>query len=282
MAKHKLIVVEGSEIRFYNEQEDDFLSLTDIARKFNERTDQVILNWMRTRSTVEFLGAWEMLHNAGFDAEQFEQIRNQTGSAAFVLSVRDWVGNTHAVGIRAQTGRYGGTFAHRDIAFEFLSYLNPTFKLYVIKEFQRLKSEEAVQAKKELDWNLKRMLAKVNYRIHTEAVREYLIPPRLTYTKSEGIYFASEADLLNKALFGLTAREWRLANPEMRGNMRDYASAEQLLVLSNIENLNAEFLHQGMPQHERLNRLNEVAIYQLELLLDIPAVRGLDGGGEEK
>lgn len=282
MAKHKLIVVEGSEIRFYNEQEDDFFSLTDIARKFNERTDQVILNWLRTRSTVEFLGAWEMLHNAGFDAEQFEQIRNQTGSAAFVLSVRDWVGNTHAVGIRAQTGRYGGTFAHRDIAFEFLSYLNPTFKLYVIKEFQRLKSEEAVQAKKELDWNLKRMLAKVNYRIHTEAVREYLIPPRLTYTKSEGIYFASEADLLNKALFGLTAREWRLANPEMKGNMRDYASAEQLLVLSNIENLNAEFLHQGMPQHERLNRLNEVAIYQLELLLDIPAVRGLDGGGEEK
>lgn len=268
MAKQQIITVDNTEIRFYTESQDDFLSLTDIARRFNERTDQVILNWMRTRNTVDFLGAWETLHNRIFNSLNFEGIRNQTGAAAFVLTVSDWVERTNAIGIRAKAGRYGGTFAHRDIAFEFLSYLNPAFKLFVIKEFQRLKEAEVGT----LEWNVNRMLAKVNYRIHADAVREHLVPPRIYNTKAEGIYFANEADLLNTALFGITAGQWRLANPDLRGNLRDHASAEQLLVLANLENLNAEFIRQGLSQGDRLERLNEIAIHQMELLVGLPAI----------
>lgn len=216
MAKHKIITVEGTEIRFYQERKEDFISLTDIARKFNERTDQVISNWLRTRNTIDFLGAWESLHNENFNPLNFEGIRNQTGASAFVLSVSDWVEQTGAIGIRAKAGRYGGTYAHRDIAFEFLSYLSPAFKLYVFKEFQRLKSIETQEQKKALEWDLKRTLAKINYRIHTDAVKEYLAPPRIYNTRREGIYFASEADLLNLALFGITAKQWREANPEAK------------------------------------------------------------------
>ncbi|MDB4727830.1 KilA-N domain-containing protein [Saprospiraceae bacterium] len=278
MAKQKTLSVQGIEIRYYQQKEEDFISLTDIGKKFNSRADQLISNWLRTRATVNFLGAWESLHNPSFNSLNFEGIKNQTGEPTFVLSVSDWVSQTGAVGIRAKAGRYGGTYAHMDIAFEFLSYLSPTFKLYVFKEFQRLKLIEAEEQKKTLKWDLKRTLAKVNYIFHTDAVKEYLVPARIYNTKKEGVYYASEADLLNVALFGMTAKEWRLANPDKKGNMRDYASAEQLLVLANLENLNAEFIKQGMSQNDRLVRLNEIAIHQMSLLVNVPAMKNLDKG----
>ena len=277
MAKSSAVIsVEDIQIRFYTEKEEDFISLTDIARKFNERTDQVILNWLRTRNTVDFLGAWETLHNKDFNPLNFEGIRNQTGSATFVLTVTDWVQATAAIGIRAKAGRYGGTFAHKDIAFEFLSYLSPTFKLYVFKEFQRLKQEEASRTKDLLEWNLHRTLSKLNYLVHTDAVKQHLIPPRLAGTKLEGLYFATEADLLNLALFGMTAKEWQLANPTAKGNARDNATTEQLLVLANLENLNAEFIRQGFTKEQRLTRLNEIAIHQMQLFAHVPSLNQPD------
>lgn len=281
MAKQNVIVVEGSEIRFYEEKEHDFISLTDIAKKFNERTGQLILNWLRTRSTVSFLGAWEMLHNPSFNVLNFEDIKNQTGEATFVLTITDWTERTGAIGIRAKTGRYGGTFAHKDIAFEFLSFLSPTFKLYVFKEFQRLKEIETKENKQALAWNLNRTLSKVNYIIHTDAVKQHLIPPRIAGTKLEGLYYATEADLLNLALFGTIAKEWKLVNPTSKGNMRDYATTEQLLVLANLENLNAEYIKLGFGKEERLQRLNEVAIHQMSLLATMPIISQL-GSGEKK
>lgn len=261
-----VIVVEDTQIRFYQEKEEDFISLTDIAKKFSDRTGQLILNWLRTRSTINFLGTWEKLHNPDFNVLNFENIRSLTGEATFVLSMTDWMGQTNAIGVRAKTGRYGGTYAHRDIAFEFLSYLDPAFKLYVFKEFQRLKTIEAAEKKDSLDWNFKRMLAKVNYDIHTEAVQTHLLPPRLADLKTAGLVFASEADLLNVALFGVTARQWQSQNPELKGNLRDYASADQLLVLANLENLNAHLIREGLSQDERLQKLNEVAFHQMHLL----------------
>lgn len=190
MAKQKKITVDGTEIRFYHEKEDDFISLTDIAKKFNEKTGRIILNWLRTRSTVNFLGAWEILHNTNFNVLNFEKIRNETGEPTFVLSIMDWVNQTKAIGIRAKRGRYGGTYAHRDIAFEFASALSPTFKLYVFKEFQRLKEIEQAKHQKNLDWNLKRILSKLNYTIHTDAIKANLIPPRIT--KGKGFIYANE------------------------------------------------------------------------------------------
>ena len=265
--QQSVIIVEETEIRFYREAQEDFISLTDIAKKFNERTGQLIMNWLRTRSTVNFLGAWEMLHNPNFNVLNFEDIKNRTGEATFVLTSSDWVEKTGATGIRSKTGRYGGTFAHRDIAFEFLSYLSPTFKLYVIKEFQRLKDIEGRERKGDLDWDLRRSLAKINYRIHTDAVQRHLIGPKKSWrSKLDGVAFAGEADVLNLALFGFTARQWQAQNPERKGNLRDYATAEELLVLANLENLNADYLKNGLPQDERLERLSEAAIYQLGLL----------------
>lgn len=281
MAKQHVIVVEGSEIRFYEEREEDYISLTDIAKKFNERTGQLILNWLRTRSTVNFLGAWEMLHNPGFNVPNFEDIKNQTGEATFVLTITDWTERTGAIGIRAKTGRYGGTFAHKDIAFEFLSFLSPTFKLYVFKEFQRLKAIATKDNQQALEWNLKRTLSKVNYLIHTDAVRQHLVPPRIAGTKLEGLYYATEADLLNLALFGTTAKEWRQANPSLKGNVRDYATAEQLLVLANLENLNAEYIKLGFVKADRLQRLNEVAIHQMSLLATAPTISRLESGDQQ-
>lgn len=266
MAKQtSTILVQETEIRFYEEKNGDFISLTDIAKKFNERSGQLIMNWVRNRSTVDFLGAWEVLHNNGFNVLNFEDIKSQTGSATFVLAVSDWIERTGAIGIRTTQGRYGGTYAHRDIAFEFLSYLSPTFKLYVIKEFQRLKEIEVAQSQDSLQWNLRRTLSKVNYRVHADAIKMHLIPPRLANTKQEGIVYASEADVLNIALFGMTAKQWKEANPTLKGNMRDYATAEQLLVLVNLENLNAHFIKEKTNQADRLRKLNQVAIYQMEL-----------------
>jgi len=280
MAKQKKLTVQGTEIRYYEQNKIDFVSLTDIAKKFNKRTDQIISNWLRTRSTVSYLGAWESLHNPNFNPLNFEGIRNQTGAPTFVLSVSDWINQTNAIGIRTKAGRYGGTYAHRDIAFEFMSYLSPTFRLYVVKEFQRLKIKETEEGKEALEWDIKRTLAKVNYRIHTDAIKEYLIPVRISNNKKNGIYYASEADLLNVALFGKPARQWRLENPELKGNIRDYASAEQLLVLANLENLNAEFIAQGMTQDDRLTRLNEIAIHQMNLLVSLPTTKKLLEGDE--
>ena len=233
------------------------------------------MNWLRTRSTVSFLGAWEVLYNPSFNVLNFEDIKSQTGEATYVLTATDWIERTGAIGIRSKTGRYGGTFAHKDIAFEFLSYLSPTFKLYVFKEFQRLKQIEAQENREGLEWSVKRTLTKINYRIHTDAVKTHLIPPRVASGGKEGIVYASEADLLNVALFGVTAKQWQGINPELKGNVRDYASAEQLLVLANLENLNAHLIKEGLSQDERLQKLNEVAIYQMALLSDPKMIQGL-------
>jgi KilA-N domain len=281
MAKQNIIKVDGTDIRIVNEETSDFISLTDIARRFNERTDQIITNWLRTRSTIEFLGVWETINNyENFNPLNFEGIKNQAGSPTFVLTVSDWVNSTNAIGIRAKAGRYGGTFAHRDIALEFASYLSPALRLYIIQEIQRLKLEE--NQTKGLQWNLSRLLSKVNYHIHTDAVKSHLIPARVQNTRFEGIIYATEADLLNLALFGISSREWQAQNPDFKGNIRDNASTEQLLVMANLENLNAEFIHQGLSKNDRLQRLNEIAIHQLELMLMVNTVKLFDSDDSQK
>ncbi len=244
MAKKTILTVQDTEISILSQKDQDYFSLTDIAKRVNERSDMVISNWLRNRNTIEFLGVWEQLHNPDFNPIEFDGIKNKAGLNSFILTVKQWQERTGAIGLIAKTGRYGGTFAHKDIALEFCSWVSPVFKLYLLKEFERLKQKEAQDSKEALEWNLKRTLAKVNYRIHTDAVKEHLIPPRIYNTKAEGSYFANEADLLNMALFGIIANQWRQANPDAKGNMRDYATAEQLLVLANLENLNAEFIKQ--------------------------------------
>lgn len=272
MAKHKkmTISVDGTEIRYYKEKKDDFISITDIAKKFNERSGQIILNWLRTRSTISFLGAWETIHNNSFNVLTFEDIRNRAGDPTFTLSISDWVSQTEAIGIRSKTGRYGGTFAHKDIAFEFLSYLSPTFKLYVFKEFQRLKSIETVENRQNIEWNLHRLLSKINYKVHTDAIKDELIPPRLS--KKNGFIYANEADILNVAVFGYTSKIWRLSNEDKKGNIRDFASPEQLLILANLESLNAEFIRMKISQDERVDLLNKAAINQMKSLLSSPSL----------
>jgi hypothetical protein len=282
MAKETTIKVQGIEIRILEKNKTDYISLTDIAKSANERTDIVITNWFRNRNTVEFLGLWEQMHNPNFNPIEFDGIRSKTGLNNFILSTTEWVSKVNAIGIEARAGRYGGTYAHMDIAFEFCSWISPVFKLYFIKEFQRLKGIEADQKKESLDWNLKRTLAKINYRIHTDAVKLYLIPPKLENTKQEGIAYASEADMLNLALFGMTAKKWQEENPTLKGNVRDYATAEQLLVLANLENLNAHLIKQGIKQSERLEQLNDVAIYQMELLSGSNLLRGVKELPEEQ
>jgi KilA-N domain len=284
MAKKITLTVQETDIAILSDKDQDFFSLTDIAKRINiDNPSAVVMNWMRNKDTIEFLGTWEILHNPNFNPLEFEGVKNEAGTNRFVLSPSKWIDRTDALGITTKAGRYGGgTFAHRDIALEFCSWVSPVFKLYLIKEFQRLKDIEAEQAKETLAWNVKRTLAKVNYLIHTDAVKEHLVPPRVYNTKAESIYFASEADLLNMALFGLSAKQWREANPEQKGNMRDYASAEQLLVLANLENLNAEFIRQGLSQNDRLIRLNEIAIHQIGLLLNVPGMKRLTEGGHEK
>lgn len=222
---------------------------------------------MRTRSTIEFLGLWEKLNNSNFKPIEFEGFKNESGKNSFVLTPQKWTNKTEAIGLFSKSGRYGGgTFAHKDIAFEFASWLSPEFKLYLIKEFQRLKEDES--SRKSLDWDLKRALAKINYRIHTDAIREHLIPPELTGQQIHAIY-AGEADILNMALFGLTAKNWRDQNPDKDGNIRDYATTEQLVVLSNLETINALLLNENLPQTERLIKLNKTAISQMSSLLGV-------------
>ena len=264
MPKSNRIEVKGQLITIVKMEQEDFISLTDIARfKDAEHTDAIIQNWMRNRNTVELLGLWETIHNPDFKPLEFEGFRKQAGLNSFVLTPKRWIETTQAVGIVSKSGRYGGTFAHKDIAFEFASWISIEFKLYVIKEFQRLKDEENDRLK--LNWNLNRTLAKINYRIHTDAIKENIIPENLSKEQINQIY-ANEADVLNVALFGKTAKQWRDENPDSEGNIRDYSTIEQLLVLANLESLNAEFIRMGLPQSERLVKLNQTAIRQMKSL----------------
>lgn len=265
MAKNKKINVQGVEIVVYENNQDDYFSITDLARhKDAQHTDSIIQNWMRNRNTIELLGFWETIYNPNFKPLEFEGFRKQAGLNSFVMTPKKWIETTNAIGIVSKSGRYGGTFAHKDIALEFASWISIEFKLYVIKEFQRLKDEENNRLK--LEWNLQRTLAKVNYQIHTDAIKENLIPKAVTKQQANFVY-ANEADLLNVALFGLTAKEWREQNPDHKGNMRDDATLEQLVVLSNMESINALLIGQGLPQSERLIQLNKVAITQMKSLL---------------
>jgi KilA-N domain len=274
MAKsHTSLKVDNFTIRLYNVEKEDYFSLTDMAKKSSARTEIVIQNWMRGRNTIEFLGLWESLNNPNFNHIEFDVIKSKVGLNTFVLTVSDWVKSTNAIGIQASAGRYGGTYAHKDIAFEFGSWLNPSFKLLIIKEFQRLKTDESTRLG--LDWNLKRQLAKANWHIHTEAVREHLVPIIDWNTRREAYAQASEADLLNLALFGMTAREWKAANPDLSGNLRDHASTEQLLVLANLQSLNAKLLEWDSPKDQRLEILNKTAREQMEILVNTRAVQNI-------
>lgn len=262
--KRTTIEVRGTPISILNQGDQDFISLTDIARHRNSlEPSSVISNWMRGRSTIEFLGLWEQLSNPNFKPLDFERFRDEAGSNYFVLSPQRWIEATAAIGITSKSGRNGGTFAHRDIAFEFASWISSEFKLYLIKEFQRLKDDE--NRRFSLAWNLNRTLSKLNYRIHTDAVKAHLMPREVTPAQA-AVTYANEADVLNVALFGQTAKQWRDANPKRDGNMRDHATLEQLLVLANLESMNAEFIHMGLPQGDRLKRLNSIAIRQMRTL----------------
>ena len=275
MAKNKKIQVQGSEITVVASREQDYISLTDIAKskEGDGRAADIIKNWIRNRGTIEFIGTWEQLHNPNFKVVEFDHFRMNAGLTSFVLSPGRWVEATDAIGIFVKGGRYGGTYAHKDIAFEFCSAISPVFKLYLIKEFQRLKEDE----QKQLGWDIRRNLTKINYRIHTDAIQANLIPPELT-GKQVSLVYASEADVLNMALFGMTAKEWRDANPGEKGNVRDQANASQLVCLANLENLNALFINEGMEQPERLKKLNRIAIEQMEILTSDRNIMRLEGG----
>ena len=262
MAKNKKIEVEGKEITIILDKEQEYISLTDMLKV--KDGDFFISDWLRNRNTVEYLGIWESVYNPGFNYGEFAIIKSQAGLNSYKISVKEWVEKTNAIGLKATAGRYGGTYAHPDIAFEFGMWISPQFKIYLVKEFQRLKSEENDRLK--LEWNLQRTLAKVNYQIHTDAIKENLIPQEITKQQASFVY-ANEADLLNVALFGITAKEWRDNNPDKTGNIRDYATLEQLVVLSNMESVNALLIRQGLSQSERLLQLNKVAITQMKSLL---------------
>jgi hypothetical protein len=243
----------------------EYICITDIARYKNpDRTDDLIRNWLRNRNTIEFLGIWERLNNPAFKPVEFDGFRKQAGLNSFTLTPKQWIAQTAAIGLVSKAGRYGGTFAQKDIAFEFASWISVEFKLYLIKEFQRLKEQEFQQ----LGWDIRRNLAKVNYLIHTDAIRDNLIPDCLTAQQISFVY-ASEADLLNVALFGVSARQWRDANPRLKGNLRDHANVHQLVCLANLESMNAHFISEGLPQSERLVKLNQLAIRQMRVLLEI-------------
>jgi hypothetical protein len=274
MARVKVLKVDDFEIVTFSKNSEDFISLTDMAKFKNaETTGLVISHWLSTRYTVEFMGLWEKMNNPLFNVTEFSNIRNESGSNGFVLSAKQWIGKTNAIGIISKPGRYGsGTFAHKDIAFEFGSWISPEFKYYLIKEFQRLKNDENDRLK--LDWNLQRTLAKVNYHIHTDAIKENLIPDELTKTQMSYVY-ANEADLLNVALFGKTALQWRGENPNAKGDIRDEATLEQLVVLSNLESINAVLIRQGLTQSDRLFQLNKIAIAQMTSLVNAKSLNSI-------
>ena len=257
------IVVNETEITILEINEKDYISLTDMVKGI-ENGLALIEKWLRNKNTIEFLGIWEEMYNPEFNSPEFEGIKNAAGLNRFILSVKQWIEKTHAIGIIAKAGRYGGTYAHKDLAFEFASWVSPQFKLYLLREFQRLKEEE----QKQLGWSAKRELSKINYHIHTDAIKQNLIPTELSPLQTNIIY-ANEADVLNVALFGMTAKQWREDHPDLKGNIRDYASINQLICLSNMENLNAVFINNGVPQLERLKELNRIAIQQMLVLEEV-------------
>ena len=265
------LLVKGIEIRTRKINSEDYICISDMLKA--KDGDFFITDWLRNRNTLEYLGIWEQVFNPDFNCGEFATIKSHAGLNSFKISVKEWVESTHAIGITASAGRYGGTYAHRDIALEFGMWINPEFKIYLIKEFQRLKAEE----QKQLGWSAKRELAKLNYRIHTDAIKQNLIPPELDSRKASFIY-ADEADVLNVAMFGMTAQEWRDANPGKKGNIRDYASINELICLANMENLNSVMIGEQTPQSERLNKLNRIAIHQMQILEDIPDRRVLKEG----
>ena len=271
------ITVKDTEITVFKQDENEYISLTDISKGFvdseeDERNPEYfILNWLRLGNTVEFLGAWEQLHNPSFNSVGYDRIKMSLTSNTFRLSAKKWIEDTHAVGIIAKAGRYGGTYAHRDIAVQFCYWLSPTFQIYLIKEFQRMSDER----RDSLNWDVRRLISKVNYHIHTDAIRHNIVPIINWNTRKEGFYFASEADVLNLAVFTMTASEWRLANPTLKGNIRDYASHEQLIVLANIESMNAELIREGVKQADRVVRLNEIAVHQMKILTNLPTLKKL-------
>jgi len=271
--KNQSVIVQGIEIHISTRNEEDYISLTDMVQKF-EGKEQLILNWLQNKNTLEFLAVWENLNNPNFNPMEFHRIKNEAGLNRFVMSAKKWVNLVNGIGLIAKAGRYGGTFAHKDIAFEFGSWLSPEFKLYLIKEFQRLKQQESHS--NQLDWDVKRSLTKVNYRIHTDAIKTYLIPNEIDNQSS--FIYATEADLLNVALFGKTAKQWRDENPDKEGNIRDEATIEQLIVLSILESQNALLIEQQKSHKDRLVILNKLAIKQMTLLSDNPSVKKLKGG----
>ena len=269
--KKSTIDVQGTTISILTRQGEDYISLTDMVRNF-DGGGALIEQWLKNKDTVLFLGVWERIYNPDFNSLEFEGIKNEAGRNSFFLSAKKWIELTGAKGLAASAGRYGGTYAHRDIAFDFGSWLSPEFKLYLIKEFQRLKEDE--NQRLSLAWNLNRTLSKLNYRIHTDAVKSHLVPVAVSASQAAIIY-ANEADMLNVALFGQIAKQWRDANPDIEGNMRDYATIEQLLVLANIEGMNAELIHMKLTQGDRLKRLNAIAIRQMLVLTAAPALKQL-------
>jgi len=270
----KKIITQGLQIAVIKNNEEEYISLTDMA-KFKERetTGIVIANWLSTKYTIQFMGAWEQIYNPHFNVMEFNNIKNEAGSNGFILSSSKWIQKTNAIGIRSSAGRYGGTYAHKDIAFEFATWLSPEFKLYLIKEFQRLKSEE--NERLTLGWDVKRQLTKINYRIHTDSINENLIPQSISKRQATIIY-ASEADILNAALFGKTAKDWRDENKGKEGNIRDHCDVTQLVVLSNLEGINAELIRQSLSQSERLIKLNEIAISQMKALMSNSSIKRLE------
>ncbi|MEK7568974.1 MAG: KilA-N domain-containing protein [Patescibacteria group bacterium] len=271
----KKINARGLQIYTFQRNENDYISLTDIAKyKDSERTDYIIQNWMRTMDTVEFLGIWEKINNQNFKPIEFDGFKNKAGSNSFSLTPKRWIEAVGAVGMINKSGRYGGgTFAHKDIAFEFATWISPEFKLYLIKEFQRLKVEE--NERLILGWDAKRMLTKINYKIHTDSIKENIVLPQKLSVKDATIVYANEADVLNMALFGIAAQDWKSKNKNKEGNMRDYADVTQLVCLANLESLNAEFIRQGLEQKERLLRLNAIAITQMKSLSNNPTMKKL-------
>ena len=258
------IHAKGIDIGIYTTDfQNEYISLTDIARYKSDDPSDVIKNWMRNRDTIEFLGLWEILHNENFKPVEFDGFKNQAGANAFTMAPQKWIENTNAIGIVSKSGRYGGTFAHSDIAFEFASWISPEFKLYIIKDYQRLKQDE--NSRLSLNWNLNREISKLNYRIHTDAIKDNLIPPELTQ-KQISYTYANEADLLNVVLFGKTAKQWRDENTKLEGNIRDYASLQQLLVLANMESYNAILIKQSCAQEERMKLLHDLAVQQMKTL----------------
>jgi hypothetical protein len=271
--KNQKIDVQGKEITIIIKEKKDFISLTDIARyKDAVNTDDIIKNWMRNRNTIELLGFWEQLHNPNFKPVEFDGFRKQAGLNSFTMTPKKWIESTNAIGIISNAGRYGGTFADKDIAFEFASWISIEFKLYIIKEFQRLKNDENDRFK--FEWNLQRTISKINYHIHTDAIKENLIPQELSKHQTQIIY-ANEADILNVALFGMTAKEWREKNPVKDGNIRDEAALEQLVVLSNLESVNSVLIRQGISQEQRLIQLNTIAITQMKSLIGLNSIKQL-------